>query len=148
MNAAALLALQDIDSALVALANRRPRLPELAAHRAAAAAMAHHLSAVLSAKDRIAAAQTAIEQAEHAASDLTAKRARLEAQLKTIIAPREAEALMNQIATLNAQRGELDDQELAALDEQAEAEGDLAALEARTPELEAAVVTEIGRAHV
>lgn len=141
MNAAALLALQDIDSALVALANRRPRLPELAAHRAASAAMAQHLSAVLVAKDRIAAAQTAIENAEHAASDLTAKRARLEAQLKTIIAPREAEALMNQIATLNAQRGELDDQELAALDEQAEAENDLAALEARMPELEAAVVT-------
>ncbi|MEY4340187.1 MAG: hypothetical protein RLZ14_2037, partial [Actinomycetota bacterium] len=139
MNAAALLALQDIDSALVALANRRPRLPELAAHRAASTAMAHHLSAVLDVKARIDAAQAAIEQAEHAASDLTVKRTRLEAQLKTIIAPREAEALMNQIATLNAQRSELDDQELEALDAQGQAEADLAALEAAAPELEAAV---------
>lgn len=140
MNAAALLALQDIDTALVAIANRRPRLPELEAHRAASAAMAHHLSAVLEAKERIAAAQAAIEQAEHAAADLTAKRTRLEGQLKTIIAPREAEALMNQIATLNAQRGELDDQELEALDQQGQAEADLATLDARTGELEAAVL--------
>ena len=140
MNAAALLALQDIDSALVALANRRPRLPELAAHRAASAAMAHHLSAMLEVNDRIAAAQAAIEAAEYSAADLTAKRTRLEAQLKTIIAPREAEALMNQIATLNAQRSELDDQELEALDAQGVAEAELAAHEARTPELEAAVM--------
>lgn len=138
MNATALLALQDIDSALVAVANRRPRLPELAAHRAATAAVAAHQAAMAATQARIDAAQQAIEAAEHAATDITTKRTRLEAQLKTVIAPREAEALMHQIATLNEQRGELDDQELAALDEQAEAETELAAQADALPTLEAA----------
>lgn len=139
MNAAALLALQDIDSALAAIANRRPRLPELAAQRAAAAVMASHHSAIAAVRERIAAAEAAIEAAEHAASDITTKRSRLEAQLKTVIAPREAEALMSQIATLNGQRGELDDRELEALDAQAEAETELGALMMQSPDLEAAL---------
>ena len=139
MNAAALLALQDIDTALKAIANRRPRLPELAAQRAAAAAMAAHHSAMADVQRRIGEAESAIEAAEHAASDITTKRARLEAQLKTVIAPREAEALMSQIATLNGQRSELDDRELEALDAQAEAEGELGALALRSPDLEAAL---------
>jgi len=44
---------------------------------------------------------------------------------------------MHQIATLNDQRGELDDQELAALDDQGIAESDLAALGQALPALEA-----------
>jgi hypothetical protein len=137
MNATALLALQDIDSALVAVANRRPRLPELAAHRAATAAVTAHQASMSAAQARIDAAQQAIEAAEHAATDITTKRARLEAQLKTVIAPREAEALMHQIATLNEQRSDLDDQELAALDEQATAEGELSLLADALPALQA-----------
>jgi predicted nucleic acid-binding Zn-ribbon protein len=137
MNATALLALQDIDSALVAVANRRPRLPELAAHRTATAAVVAQQASMAAAQTRIDAAQQSIEAAEHAATDITAKRARLEAQLKTVIAPREAEALMHQIATLNEQRSDLDDQELAALDEQATAEGELSALADALPALEA-----------
>lgn len=139
MNAAALLALQDIDTASVAIANRRPRLAELAAQRAAAAAMAAHRAEVAAVNERISAAEAAIEAAEHAAADITAKRSRLEAQLKTVIAPREAEALMSQIATLNGQRSELDDRELEALDAQAQAEAELGALALRSPELEAAL---------
>jgi predicted nucleic acid-binding Zn-ribbon protein len=137
MNATALLALQDIDSALVAVANRRPRLSELAAHRAATAAVDAHVRSMAEAQARIDAAQASIEAAEHAATEITTKRTRLEAQLKTVIAPREAEALMHQIATLNDQRGELDDQELAALDDQGIAESDLAALGQALPALEA-----------
>ncbi|MEN9643870.1 MAG: hypothetical protein RL238_539 [Actinomycetota bacterium] len=138
MNAAALLALQDIDSALTTIANKRPRLPELAAHKAALAVVAAHRDRMAAAQARIDAAAAAIESAEHASADITTKRTRLEAQLKTVIAPREAEALMSQIATLNAQRDELDVQELEALDEQAAGEGELAELTAALPELEAA----------
>jgi predicted nucleic acid-binding Zn-ribbon protein len=138
MNAAALLNLQEIDTALTAVANRRPRLPELSAHQSAAAVLAGHQAKIDEAQAVIAAAQAAIEAAEHAADELTAKRTRLEGQLKTIIAPREAEALMHQIETLNQQRGELDDQELVALDQQAEGEATLAALNAELPALEAA----------
>ncbi len=39
MNAATLIALQEIDSALDAIANKRPRLPEVAAHQSATAAL-------------------------------------------------------------------------------------------------------------
>jgi predicted nucleic acid-binding Zn-ribbon protein len=138
MNATALLTLQDIDSALVAVANRRPRLPELAVHRAAAAAVDAHRSKMAAAQARIDAAQASIEAAEHASADITTKRTRLEAQLKTVIAPREAEALMHQIATLNGQRDELDEQELMALDEQASGEDELSALAVELPALEAA----------
>ncbi len=138
MNAAALLALQEIDSALTGIANRRPRLPELAAHQAATAALAEHRALMAAAQQRIDAAQASIEAAEHASAEITTKRTRLEAQLKTIIAPREAEALMHQIETLNGQRGELDDQELAALDEQGEGEAELAALADLLPQLTAA----------
>lgn len=138
MNATALLTLQDIDSALVAVANRRPRLPELADHRAAIAALDAHRAKMAAAQGRIDIAQAAIESAEHAAADITTKRTRLEGQLKTIIAPREAEALMHQIATLNGQRDELDELELTALDEQATGDDELAALAATLPALEAA----------
>jgi predicted nucleic acid-binding Zn-ribbon protein len=138
MNAAQLLALQDIDTALTAVANRRPRLPELAAHRASAAALAEHRARMAAAQQRIDAAQAAIEAAEHTSADITTKRTRLEGQLKTIIAPREAEALMSQIATLNAQRDEQDEAELLALDEQAAGEAELAELAAALPALEAA----------
>lgn len=139
MNAAALLALQDIDSALTAVANRRPRLPELAAQRAAAQAVEEHRGRMAAAQARIDAALAAIESAEHAAADLTTKRTRLEAQLKTVIAPREAEALMSQIATINGHRDELDEQELAALDEQAAGESTLAELGEQLPSLEEAL---------
>jgi predicted nucleic acid-binding Zn-ribbon protein len=47
-----------------------------------------------------------------------------------VIAPREAEALMHEIETINTTRGELDEQELLALDEQGAAEAETAHLEA------------------
>jgi predicted nucleic acid-binding Zn-ribbon protein len=138
MDAAALLALQDIDSALTVISNKRPRLPELVAHKGALAALAEHRAKMAVAQARIDTAQHAIEAAEKAAGDLTTKRTRLEGQLKTVIAPREAEALMHQIATLNAQRGDLDDVELTALEEQSDADGELSALAEHLPGLEAA----------
>ncbi len=141
MNAAALLALQEIDTALDAIANRRPRLPEVAAHAAATAALTELLQRKAAVQLRIDAAQAAIEAAEAESHTLTTKRTRLETQLKTIISPREAEALMNQIAGLNTHRDELDDQELAALEAQAEAEDELASIAGQAPELHQALAT-------
>lgn len=141
MNAAALLALQEIDTELDTIANRRPRLPEVAVHAAATAALTELLQRKAAVQRRIDMAQVAIEAAEAESHSLTTKRARLETQLKTIISPREAEALMNQIAGLNTHRDELDDQELAALEEQAVAEVELAAIEDREPELHQALAS-------
>lgn len=139
MNGVAMLALQAIDTALDAVANRRPRLPEVAAHRAATEAMQQWQASRAAVQQRIDDAQAAIDAAETGAHDLTVKRERLEAQLKTVIAPREAEALMNQIATLNAHRSDLDDQELEALEQQAAAEAELAELDGRLASLEATI---------
>jgi predicted nucleic acid-binding Zn-ribbon protein len=133
MNAAAMLALQEIDTAIDGVSNRRPRLPEVAAHAQAAATLSALDARRAALQQRIDAAQASIDGAESASHDLTTRRTRLETQLKTVIAPREAEALMNQIATLNAQRGELDEQELAALEEQAAAEAELVEVAAEEP---------------
>lgn len=66
-----------------------------------------------------------IEQAEQASAKIDRKRAKLAAQLKTVIAPREAEALQHEIATLEQERNGLDDAELAALEEQSRIDDDL-----------------------
>ena len=59
-----------------------------------------------------------------------------EAQLKTVIAPREAEALMHELDTLAAQRDTLDDTELALLEEQSQLLDDIERRASPTPALE------------
>ncbi|MEN9504729.1 MAG: hypothetical protein RI958_655 [Actinomycetota bacterium] len=139
MNGPALLALQLIDSELDQIDGRRKRLAERVALNEAKAAHTRWIAE----RDRLLAvassAGTSIEQAEAAGADLAKKQAKLEAQLKTVIAPREAEALMNEIGILVARRGELDDAELVAMEEQAEAETALEALHAIEPTLLAAI---------
>lgn len=139
MNGPALLALQEIDHELDQLAAHAKRLPSRAtlaaaddAHRAWAAERAGHVAVV----DR---AGEAIARAEHDAAQLDAKRSNLEGKLKTIIAPREAEALMHEIATVKAQRDAVDDVELQAMEEQSEAEGAIEVLDGREPALQSAI---------
>lgn len=133
------LDLQAIDSALDAIGHRRVRLPEAAAVQRDAAALGEVQRAIAAATARIEAALVAIGVAERESQELTTQRTRMETQLKTVISPREAEALMSQIATLNAQRGECDDRELAALDEQAVGEAERELQQQLVPDLEAAL---------
>lgn len=121
MSGAELLSLQRIDTALTQIVNRRPRLPELASAKTARAAVAAAESEIEAQQRRVANAEATIADIEHRSEQLTVKRNRLEAQLKTVIASREAEALMHEIATINSHRSDLDDEELAALDDDAEA---------------------------
>jgi hypothetical protein len=122
MNGPALLALQLVDSELDQLAARRQRLAE----RSVLAAAESTLAGVLAEADRlraaIADAANRIEQAERDGADLDRVRARLEAQLKTVIAPREAEALTHEIDGASARRSAVDDLELEAMEQQADAE--------------------------
>jgi predicted nucleic acid-binding Zn-ribbon protein len=116
--AARLLALQHIDTQADQLRVKRERLPEreqLAARSDQMTAWERRRSQIATRLDELTAA---IEQAEERNAELSAHRERLEAQMKTVIAPREAEALMHEIDTINGQRDELDDTELAALEEQ------------------------------
>lgn len=128
-----LVALQEVDTAIDQLGFRRARLPE----REAAAAAASQRDASRRRAAAIAARQAEIEAAVAAAEDegtqLTKQRERLQAQLKTVIAPREAEALMHELETIAARRDSLDDVELEHLEEDARLAGELAEVEAAVP---------------
>jgi hypothetical protein len=139
MNVAALCSVQGDDITLRALANRRLRLSERAVLADAVEAQRAHVKARTACADHIAAAVAEIERIEHEAEVLTAKRARLEAQLKTVIAPREAEALMHEIATVTEARNALDDIELEAMESQGAAEAEIRELDARTDAIDVAV---------
>ncbi len=62
------------------------------------------------------AATASIDAAERRTVEIDAAVARLESQLKTVIAPREAEALQHEIAALRGERSVLDDAALAAME--------------------------------
>jgi predicted nucleic acid-binding Zn-ribbon protein len=130
-----LLELQRVDTTLAQLAHRRARLPERDGATAAAAALqqAERRRTELSARnDELDAA---IEGLERDGEGLAAQKIRLEAQLKTVIAPREAEALMHELATLSGRRDALDDHELSLLEEQSTLAEEVTDLERRLPGL-------------
>lgn len=116
--AARLLGLQRVDTEADQLTHRRERLPE----REALTTMSEQLAAWeqvrTQMRSRMDELTALIERSEVDAADIAAHKTRLEAQLKTVIAPREAEALMHEIATLDEQTDALDLGELEALEEQ------------------------------
>lgn len=123
-----MLALQVVDSALEQIEHRRKRLPERAALAEVTSRRAAHDALQAAQREAQRVAEATISASEQEAAVLTAKRTRLEAQLKTVIAPRQAEALMHEIEMVTAKRSELDDAELAALDDAAAAETELETL--------------------
>ncbi|CAB4885254.1 unannotated protein [freshwater metagenome] len=127
MNAEALLELQLVDTAIDQLRYRMGRLPEVIAADAADAAVVawKQRSAMLHAT--IVELEAAIAVSEKESAAISVKRDRLDKQLKTVISPREAEALMHEIATLSAQRSVLDDGELEAMEAVAAGEAELSA---------------------
>lgn len=129
-----LLELQRLDTLTDQLRHRRAHLPERVAADAA--------STVVADLDRRAAALArrdgelvdAIAGLEHDSDELTRHRARLEAQLKTVIAPREAEALMHEIETIKTKRDALDERELEHLQEQSDIADEQTAIAADRPD--------------
>jgi len=122
-----LLELQLVDTHIDQVRTRIPKLPEVVAATAANAAVKAWDQRAAALRAKIAELEGSINASEQANATIATKRDRLEKQLKTVIAPREAEALMHEIALLNTERSALDDEELAAMDALAEAEGELAA---------------------
>ncbi len=121
-----LLQLSSVDAELTQRRIARERLPERERAAAAAQAVADWERERARLAARIDELTTVIEQAEERGAELTATKQRLEAQMKTVIAPREAEALMHEIATVDGQRDELDLAELGALEEQSDLDDRLA----------------------
>lgn len=115
-----LLELQRIDTESDQLTNRRERLPERDELAAASTQMGAWEAERTAMRKRMDQLNEAIEKAESEGAEIAEHKKRLEAQMKTVIAPREAEALMHEIATLDEQTDTLDDAELEALEEQSD----------------------------
>ena len=120
-----LLELQAADTMSDQLRHRREVLAEREQVQAAKNALLRWNEARTVVRRRIEELAAQIEQIEADAAKLDKHRDKLNAQLKTVIAPREAEALQHEIATLTGQRSELDDAELAALEEHSRLVGEL-----------------------
>ena len=133
-----LLELQRIDTTTDQLAHRRAHLDERVSSNAATGRLRANRTRRAEAVARDEELERSIGGLEHDGVELTTHRTRSRRQLKTVIAPREAEALMHEIATIGERRDALDDQELAFLDEQSELAGEVARLDDALPELEAA----------
>ena len=123
----ALLELQRVDTGADQLRHRREHLDERDRLVAVTAQVNEWESTRRSLIDRIAETAEIVEQAEAEGSRIDAETARLNAQMRTVIALREAEAFQHELATLAGQRAESDERGLVALTEQGEAEEALAA---------------------
>ena len=134
---AALLDLQDADTAIDQLAHRRRHLPERERLGAAVSALRDLERTRDGLRAEVDSALAEIAECERESSDIDTQRARLSAQLRTVIAPREAEALQHEIATLEERRSGLDDRALVAMDTQASVEAALSDLAATESDLRA-----------
>jgi uncharacterized protein len=130
-----LLELQHLDTTHDQLIHRRSNLPEREQAAAAEAELRRAEQRRVAATARDTELEAAISALEAGGQTITAQRSRLEAQLKTVVAPREAEALMHELDALARRRDELDDVELGHLDEQSTLAEELAALAERLPSL-------------
>ena len=146
-----LLALQAVDTQSGRLGYRREHSPLRDDMVSATAAMRSWELQRDGFRSRIDELSSSIERAEERGAELLTHRQRLERQMKTVIAPREAEALMNEMATLDAQIDELDVHELEALEEQSTIDDQLTAhlqgeeqLRNRSIQADGALAIEVG----
>ncbi len=156
---AEVLAVQGLDIAIEQANHRLTHLPEIERRRECMDSVAALEREIAELDRRTADAASVLAASEREATEIEAKIRRLESQLKTVIAPREAEALQHEIATLNSARGECDERGLVALEvaeqagsERVKKEGELAtgraALEVALSELRIAqevIQTEISQ---
>ncbi len=111
-----LYAVQLSDIAIAQAQHRLAHLPESAAYQLAKSASANAITQLAALDKRSADAGAEITGLEKQAHEVESMLARLNKQMKTIIAPREAEALQHEIATCTANRSALDDRELELLE--------------------------------
>lgn len=144
MDLRSLLPLQSCDARLAQLAHRKAQLPERPLADAAATALSSAGGEVTRTEKRLAAIAGEVERLEKQGKELDAKKSKYEAQLKSVIAMREVEALQHEISGVNAQHSLLDDAELVLLEESETLGRSLAELRSRMPSLEAAASAAAG----
>ena len=120
------LELQAAETMADQLKHRRDKLAERDQVQAARNEMIRWDQARTMLRQRIDELGGQIEQSEADSHEIDEHRTKLQAQLRTVIAPREAEALQSEIDTLTTRRSELDDAELTAMEEQTRLEDELA----------------------
>ena len=117
--------LQKVDTAIEQAKVALEKLPERTLHAQAVSDLAH----VRSTRDNLRREQLTMEaelaDIEKTSVEIDAHQAKLEGQMKTIIAPREAEALQREMQTLAVERNELDDRGLLLLESSASSDEEL-----------------------
>ena len=108
--------MQLTDIAIAQAQHRLTHLPETAAYQLAKSASTTAVGALAQLDARSKDASAEIAGLEKQAHEVELMLARLNKQMKTIIAPREAEALQHEIATCTANRSAIDDRELELLE--------------------------------
>lgn len=139
MDLAPLLELQRLDTSIDQARHARRVLPAMVAHDAAVAALDAARAEAEIRRRRQFECQSELDAIERESGELDAQRARLDKQMKTIIAPREAEALQHEIQLLVDRRDALDDRGLELLEESASLDGEIADLAGRVASAEATV---------
>lgn len=122
-----LLDLQAAETLADQLRHRKAHLPEQQRVDTATAAMTAWQRRRVELEQQLLSLDQAVARSESESHTIDEHLARLEKQMKTIIAPREAEALQNEMARLKEQRGALDDAELEALEQQSQVDDELQA---------------------
>ncbi len=128
MDLGAMHGLQSIDTAIEQATHARTRLAEIVEHDAAVAELKAIRSDIERVRGAQRVAQNELDRLERESAEIDAHRARLEKQLKTIIAPREAEALQHEMQVLAATRNELDDRGIELLEGSSAADEELVGL--------------------
>jgi hypothetical protein len=128
-----LLAVQTTDIAISQAKHRVTHLQETLDRDSAKSALAEIDAQMALCDAEIAAANAEITKVDRLSHEHDDKLVKLNKQLKTVIAPREAEALQHEIATVTTERSALDDRELELMGVVEDAElkkGELAPLQA------------------
>lgn len=111
-----LLVVQGLDTQLTQLRHRLDHLPEAADVQRLAGESANVESRSKRTADENSVLVSTIASNEARVDEIRKKAERLNAQLKTVIAPREAEALQHELSVLAQEASALDDAALEALD--------------------------------
>ena len=130
-----LLQLQGLDTASDQAQYRKANLEEREHLKAVATTVVEWERQCTALAAKIEQSEQEIASAEQRSGEIDASRMRLQEQMKTVIAPREAEALQHEITTLDEERSALDEATLVKMDEQSAAESELSSLKAQEGDL-------------
>ena len=139
--------LQMLDTTLEQLRHHFITLPEREALAVVQKNIADCASQISSGEIRQQELEKLLNVAEATSAALRKKRERLEQQMKTVIAPREAEALQHEILTVNTELNTADEESLAFMEESEHIDSTLVAARAALVELRTAEVTATAALH-